>query len=180
MSTFAQQAALAQSQGFQARVQAAMVLSAASILAETPPTPPKPVTEQLRQQLASEVMASPSQFVTRFAWACAVGSPLQADISSVVLGIASTTTGPPAAITTATAHGLSTGAIVAISGAQDPNLAGTWPVTVTSTTAFTIPTVGSAPGTAGGTVTPQPPDSDIQSGVSANWNWIAGVMNNTV
>lgn len=178
MSSYAAQAALAVSPGFQARVQAAMAQAALFILNEAQTN--KPVTESLRQQLATAMIQDAAPFVTRFAWAAATAAALAADIATTVSGVASSAAGPPAVITTAAAHGLATGAIVAIAGTADPVLAGTWQVTVTSATAFTIPAAGSAAGGAGGTVTAQPPDTDIQNAVSAAWNGIAGVTNATI
>jgi|SRR6185437_8711249 len=178
MSTLTQQAALAVNPGFQQRIQAAIVTAAAAILAAAW-DPGRPVTSQLRTDLALSVMQDATPWLTRFGWAVAV-TPVVANADMSLSGIASTAAGPPAVITTTAAHGLGNGAVVSIAGAVDPVLNGTWQITVISATTFSVPVGGSETGGAGGTVTDQPTDTGISTAVSSVWNDLAGVKINTI
>lgn len=179
MSTLTQQAALAVNPGFQARVRAAMITEAAAVLA-LPADTAHPQQYTLRTGLATAIMGNAAPYLERFAWAAAT-TPVVAQADMSLYGIASTAIGPPAVITTtAPITNLATGAIVAIASAADPILNGSWPITVTGPSTFTIPVAGSAPGGAGGTVTDQPTDSGISSAVHAVWNDIAGITMATV
>lgn len=178
MSAWIQQAQLAGSAGFQERIQGAILAEAATVLASSP-TAGFPVTFQLRTSLATQVVQNPAQYVTQFAWAVVgygggSGGTLSGDISDTMLSI-SASSGTPCSVTTSAVHGLSTGQTVAIARMQDPNLFGTWTVTVTSTTTFTVPVAGSITATAGGSVQPQVSDSDIATAVAAVWSSMAGV-----
>jgi hypothetical protein len=69
------------------------------------------------------------------------------------LGITAATNANPIVITTASAHGLSTGNDVIISGALGNTAAnGTWPITYVSNTKFSIPVAGNGTYTSGGTL----------------------------
>lgn len=92
------------------------------------------------------------------------------------LQITGTTNASPIKVTTAT-HGYGTGDRVEIEGAQDPNAAGVWPVTVTSSTEFTLDgstgtLAGGAFGTASNfTILPNttiPSDGDLVDATNAN------------
>jgi hypothetical protein len=180
VSTYAQQAALAVDLGFRARVRASMVTEANVILSGPDDSDAHPATFKARTGLALTVMTDPAPYLERFAWACATTSAVRDEIAPSLTAVASTAAGPPAVITTAAAHGLATGTTVAIAGAADPAVNGTWTITVTSTTTFTIPVVGSMAGAAGGTVTAQPDDNAVNSAVTTVWNMIAGVIPGTV
>src|SRR5574337_60708 len=69
----------------------------------------------------------------------------------------------PTVITTAAAHGLSTGQSVIITGHSVTAVNGTWPVTVIADTTFTVP-VSSTGGT-GGTATPSLYQYGLPSGI---------------
>jgi hypothetical protein len=160
--------------GFRSWVQAAMVTAAINVAAEAVGVQ-NSSTYQLRHQLAFAILNSPASYLDRFAWAVAANTTVSADVGAPV-SVASSTAANPSAVTTAAAHGLATGDVAEIAGHLVNTAAnGTWPVTVTSTTAFTIPALGNGAGGATGTVVKQPPDADIQFAVNSDWNDIAGV-----
>lgn len=168
---------LANDAGFRSRVQAAMITAGLNVAAEAynQGADPNGATYQLRHALAVNVLNSAGGYLDRFAWAAAANTTVAGDVQNPV-SIASTTAANPIAVTTATAHGLSTGNFAEITGhAANTAANGTWLVTVTSTTVFTIPVAGGSAGAATGTVTLQPPDADIQNAVNAAWSDIAGV-----
>ena len=170
-------ATLANDTGFRSRVQAAMVTAGMNVAAEAynAGTDPNGAIYQLRHQLAVQVLNNAGGYLDRFAWAAAANTTVQGDIGSLI-SISSSTAANPSAVTTATAHGLSTGQFAEISGhLVNTAINGTWPVTATSTTVFTVPVAGNGTGGATGTVTLQPPDADIQFAVNSAWSDIAGV-----
>lgn len=174
--TLAQQAALAVNPGFLTRVQAAMITGAAAQLATANDTQ-HPISYAKKMALGTAVIQNPTPtnpYISQFAWAV-VTTTGTFTVGSTLTPIASTAVGPPAAITTAVAHGLSTGNTVTISGATDPLLNATWTITVTSTTAFTVPITGSLVGGASGSVSLQPLDSEINTAIASVWNYIAGI-----
>lgn len=168
---------LANDAGFRSRVQAAMITAGLNVAAEAynAGTDPNGAIYQMRHALAVGVLNNASGYLDRFVQAAAANATVAGDIGTPV-SIASSTAANPAAVTTATVHGLSNGQFVEIAGhLVNTVINGTWPVTVTSTTAFTIPVLGNGTGTATGTVTLQPPDADIQNAVNSAWSDIAGV-----
>jgi hypothetical protein len=173
-STLLAMAYLANDAGFRNRVQAAMVTAGLNVAAEAVGVQDTN-TYQLRHQLAMAVLNNTGAYLDRFAWAAAANVTVAGDVGPPV-SIASSTAANPAAVTCASVHGLTTGDFAEISG-HLVNLVvnGTWPVTVTSTTVFSIPVAGQAAGSATGQVAKQPPDADIQFAVNAAWSDIAGV-----
>src|SRR5215472_11415281 len=101
---------LAGDAGFRSRVQAAMMTAALAIASEAVGAQDSS-TYQLRHQLAVQVLNNPAGYLDRFAWAAAANSTVSSDVQPPV-SIASSTPANPAAVTTATAHGLSTGDVV--------------------------------------------------------------------
>lgn len=167
-------AALANDAGFRQRVQAAMTIAALNVAAEAVGAQDA-ATYQTRHNLAAQVLNNSGGFLDRFAWAVAANTTVAGDVQAPV-SIASSTVANPSAVTTAAVHGLATGDVVEISGhLVNTALNGTWPVTVTSTTVFTVAVVGNGAGAATGTVVKQPPDADIQFAVNADFSDIAGV-----
>ena len=165
---------LANDPGFRSRVQAAMMTSALNVAAEAVGAQDSS-TYQLRHQLAVNILNNPGGYLDRFAWAVAANTTVSGDVGTPV-AIASSTAADPLAVTTAAVHGLSSGNVVEIAGHLVNAAAnGTWPVTVTSTTAFTIPALGTGTGGATGTVTLMPPDADIQFACNSDFSDIAGV-----
>jgi hypothetical protein len=177
-------ALLASDPAFQARVQAAMVTAAVDVAAEAVGSMDI-ATYTLRHNLASAVLQGsrlPSgaggttgiPWVAQFAWAVASNVSVAGDVGPLV-PVASTTGAYPAEIVTAAAHGLSTGQWVAIAAHQvNDAVNGTWAVTVTDATHFTIPVPGTIAGGATGTVQLQPPDADIQFACNSVFGSIAG------
>jgi hypothetical protein len=165
---------LANDPAFQSRVQAAMVTAAASVAAEAVGAQDA-ATYNLRHTLAFQVLGNPQAYLYRFAWAVAANVTVTADVGPP-LGIASSTAANPSVITTAAVHGLTTGQIIEISGhLVNTAVNGTFPVTVLTTTTFSVQAIGNGVGAATGQVVLQPPDSDIQFAVNSLWSDIAGV-----
>jgi hypothetical protein len=173
-STLITMANLANDAGFRLRVQAAMVTAGLNVAAEAVGAMDTG-TYQMRHQLAIAVLNDASALLDRFAWAAAANVTVAGDVQPPV-SIASSTAANPAVITTAAVHGLATGDVIEISGHLINTVTdGTWPATVTTTTAFTIPVAGNGAGGATGQVVKQPPDADIQFAVNSAWSDIAGV-----
>lgn len=184
MALLDQQYALAVSQAFKDRILVSMMSAAVAVQGEVVGAQSDTVYGK-RQLLATAVLASPLAYVDRFAFGAASittgGSP-ETDISNPVL-ITSSTAVNPSVVTTAAAHGMSTGDTVVIAGhatntALNNSIAGTpssWPVTVLTTTTYSVPTAGTGAGT-GGTSTRQPADSTITNfGPFSQWSKFAGV-----
>lgn len=164
---------LAADTGFRSRVLAAMVTAALNVAAEA--VTQDPATYNMRHTLAVAILNNPGGYLDRFAWAVAANATVSGDVQAPV-AIASSTAANPSAITTAAVHGLLTGDVAEIAGhLVNTAVNGTFPVTVTSATAFTVPALGNGAGGATGTVTKQPPDADIQTAVNSSFSDIAGV-----
>lgn len=165
---------LANDPAFQGRVQAAMMTAAINVAAEAVGVQDAN-TYQMRHVLAIQVLNNPAGFLNRFAWAAASNATVSGDLGTPI-GISSSTQALPTVITTASVHGLSSGQVVEISNHLVNTAAnGTWPVTVLTTTTFSVPVAGNGVGTASGQVVLQPPDADIQFAVNSLWSDIAGI-----
>lgn len=174
MGSLAVIAALAQETSFVQRVKAAMVTAGTQVAGEATSSMTTTVYGK-RQQLAVLVLNNPDLYVTRFAWATAVNATVSNGVSAPV-AISATTAANPSAVTTAAAHGYSSGDQVTIVGhTTNTAVNGCWTVTVTNSTTFTVPALGTAAGGATGVAVKQPPDSDIQFQVNSVWSDIAGV-----
>lgn len=166
-------ATLANDAGFRSRVQAAMMVAALNVAAEAVGGQDSS-TYQLRHQLAVQVLNSPAGYLDRFAWAVAANSTVSSDLLAPVAVVSSTAVNP--SVLTTAVHGLSTGDVVEVAGhAVNTTVNGTWPVTVLTSTTFSVPAPGTGAGGATGTVTKQPPDADIQFAVNSDFSDIAGV-----
>lgn len=173
MGTLAVIAALAQETTFVQRVKAAMTTSALAVAGEAVNSMTTTVYGK-RQNLAYAVLNAPDLYVSRFAWAVATNTTVSNSVGSPV-AISSSTAANPSVITTAAAHGYSTGDQVLIAGhATNTAIAGCWTITVLTTTTFSVPALGNAAGGATGTATKQPIDSDISFTVNSVWDDIAG------
>jgi hypothetical protein len=173
VGTLAVIATLAQEPTFIQRVKAAMITAASAVAGEAVGGMTTTVYGK-RQQLAVLALNNPDIYVSRFAWATAINATVSSGVSAPV-AIASTTAANPTAVTTAAAHGYTSGDQVVIAGhATNTSANGCWTVTVTNSTTFTIPSLGIAAGGATGTAVKQPPDSDIQFQVNSVWDDIAG------
>lgn len=167
------QSTLAQDAIFRDRVRLAMFVAATAVAGEAVGVTTTSVYQK-RQSLASAILTSPTAFVERFAWAVASNPTIGAAIANPI-AITSSTNANPIVVTTPT-HGYTTGDTVVIAGHSANTTAnGGWIVTVISATTFSIPAAGVGVGTASGTVTKQPNDSDIQFTVNSLINDFAGV-----
>jgi hypothetical protein len=111
--------------------------------------------------------------LTWFIWPVVQNSAI---VRGAPVAISSSTNANPIVVTTAAVHGLSTGAVVEVSGhAVNTAANGSWTVTVLTTTTFSIPVVGNGVGGATGQVVKMPIDSDIQFQVNSVWDDVAGI-----
>jgi hypothetical protein len=164
---------LANDPAFRSRVQAAMMTAALNVAAEAVGVQDSS-TYQLRHQLAVAILNNPGAYLDRFAWAVAANSTVAADVPPPVAIVSSAAVNP--SVLTTAVHGLATGDVAEIAGhLVNTAVNGTWPVTVLTTTTFSVPALGSGAGAATGTVQKQPPDADIQFAVNADFSDIAGV-----
>jgi hypothetical protein len=126
-----------------------------------------------RQTLARAVLTAPEQWVAQFALAV-VQNPAVA--LSPPVNISSSTNAFPIVVTTAAAHGLSTGNSARVEGhLVNTSAVGTWPVTVLTSTTFSIPVAGVGAGGATGRVLKLPQDDAVQFTADSIWDDLAGV-----
>lgn len=169
---YVEQAALATDVTFLGQVRIAIATAATSIAGEA--VGGLSTTKyQKRQQLAALVLNNPDAYAYRFAWAVAQNGAVT---RGNPISIASTTNANPIVVTTASAHGLSTGAVVAIANhATNTSVNGAWTATSLTSTTFSVPVVGIGVGGATGYVVKMPIDSDIQFTVNSVWDDVAGI-----
>lgn len=173
MGTLAVIATLAQEASFVQRIKSAMTISALQIAGEAVAGMTTTVYGK-RQRLAYEVLNAPDQYVYRFAWAVASNTTVSNGVGTPV-AISSSTAANPSVITTAAAHGYSTGDQVLITGhATNTAVNGCWTITVLTTTTLSVPVLGVGAGGATGSVSKQPIDSDVQFTINSVWDDIAG------
>jgi hypothetical protein len=130
-----------------------------------------------RRQLAVRVLTSPDAQLSMFVAMVASDPGLSLTWFNPV-NIASSTNANPSVITTAAAHGYSSGDVVEIlNHAVNTNANGTWVTTVISTATFSIPQPANGTGTASGTVQKMETDVAINFTISNQWNAMAGVAN---
>jgi hypothetical protein len=92
------------------------------------------------------------------------------------VGITSSTPANPVVITTATAHGLTSGDVVEVLNHSVNTAAnGTFPATSLTATTLSIPQPGNGTGAATGTVQKMETDININFTISNQWNALAGV-----
>jgi hypothetical protein len=169
---YVEQAALASNATFLSQVKVAMVTAAIAIQGETV-SPHDSTQFQKRQQLATAVLANIDGYLPRFSWAVAQNAAI---VRGAPVAISSSTNANPVVITTSSAHGLSTGSVVEVSGhAVNTAANGAWTATSISSTTFSIPVVGNGAGGATGQAAKMPIDSDIQFQVNSVWDDIAGI-----
>jgi hypothetical protein len=130
-----------------------------------------------RLQLAARVIGSPDSQLTTFV-AMVASDPGLSLTWYAPVNISSSTNANPSVVTTAAAHGYSSGDVVEIlNHAVNTNANGTWVITVTSTTAFSIPQPANGVGGATGTVQKMETDVNLNFTISNQWNAMAGVAN---
>lgn len=173
--TLGQGAQLAASASFQARVKAAQVRAAIAVSTE-PVTGLTIPAWTKRRLLSISIMNDPAVKLAAF-----VGA-VSADPDSALnwfapVSIASSTNANPTVITTAVAHGLTTGDVVEVAGhAVNTNAVGTWVVTVLTATTFSIPQSANGVGTATGTVQKQETDANLRFTVNSVFSAVAGLL----
>lgn len=172
-STLSERATLAQADGFRQRVRAQITATAGSIIGFAQGGL-GPDTWAKRMALADQVLQNSMSWIDRFAWAVANNSAVSGDMHSPV-GVTGTSGGVPAVVTTTTAHGMTTGDIVEITGTRDGAVSGTWQVTVLDSLRFSIPAEGLIFGDDGGTACEQPSDTAVTSAIETVWSPLAGV-----
>jgi hypothetical protein len=164
--TLAQGAQLISSKSFNDRVRVAMVKAAMTVSNE-PQGSLSSDAWNLRAQLAKRILNSPDSMLPSFV--AAVASDPGASLAWwPPVNIASSTAVNPTVITTAAAHGLTAGDVVEIAEhLVNTNANGIWPVTVLSTTTFSIPQRGNGAGTASGYAQRQESDANINFTVNS-------------
>jgi hypothetical protein len=168
------QAALAIDPVFRSRVEEAMFVACIAVANEAVGAQ-SPTVYQKRHTFAVAALTNPNAFLDRFAWAVAANGTVAAGIQPPV-AIASSTAANPSVITTAASHGFVNGDTVSIVGhAVNTAANGGWIVTNLTATTFSIPVLGIGAGTATGTATKQPTDSDMQFTVNSLISGLAGV-----
>jgi hypothetical protein len=172
--TLGQGAQMVADLGYLARVRDAMVRAAVNVSAETQGA----LTVNAwatRRAMATRILQGPDQMVGAFLAAVAADPNSSLTWSQPTL-IASSTNANPIAVTTASAHGLTTGDVVEVAGhLVNTNANGVWTVTVTSTTALTLPNVGNGVGGATGSVMKMETDANVAFTVNSVFSAVAGV-----
>lgn len=174
MASRSDEAALAADTNFQARIKLSVVAAATAVAGEA--VGGMSTTHyNKRQALAYTALNNPDTQVTRFAYGVATNATVAGGYGAPI-AISSSTAANPAVVTTAAAHGLTTGDCVVIAGhATNTALNGGWTATVLTSTTFSIPVLGTAAGGATGTVRHHPPDSDVDFTVNSLWDDMSGV-----
>lgn len=163
---------LSNDNGFRQQVGLSMITAAVSVAGENKASM-SDVKYSKRQTLAFQVLNNPLNLLTQFCLAV-VQNP--AIFVGPLISIASSTNAFPVVVTTATAHGLSTGNAVRIGGhLLNTGINGWWEVTNLTSTTFSVPVAGTAAGAATGRLAKLPLDSDVQFTVNSLWDDMAGV-----
>lgn len=173
--TLGQGAQLVAATGFRARARAAMIRSAVAVSTETQGGMSVPAWTK-RRQLATGVLNKPDAWLESFVAAVAA-DPNTSLTWWAPVNIASSTNANPTVITTAVAHGLTSGDVVEVVGhLVNTNAVGTWAVTVLTTTTFSVPQAANGAGAATGTVQRQESDANIVFTVSSVFSALAGLL----
>lgn len=172
--TLGQGAQVVADPGYLARVRDAMVRAAITVARE-PIGSNSQNAWATRRMMAKRILQGPDSMV-----ACFLAAVAADQASSLTwyppVAVASSTNANPIAITTSTVHGLTTGDVVEVAGhAVNTGANGVWTVTVTSTTAFTIPNIGTGVGGATGTAMKMETDVTIAFTVNSVFGDIAGI-----
>ena len=169
---YVEQAALAADPAFLNQLRVAVATAAVAIQGEA--IAGHDTTQfQKREQLSHAVLSNLEGYLSRFVWPVVQNTAIS---RASPIAISSSTNANPIVVTTAAAHGLSTGAVIVISGhAVNTAANGAWTATSVTSTTFSIPVVGNGVGTASGQVVKMPIDSDVQFQVNAVWDDVAGI-----
>jgi hypothetical protein len=172
--TLGQGAQLVADASFNARVRSVMVKVSVTIELESQGAQTSAVWAKRRQQ-AILILNSPDSQLPRFT-ALVASDPASSLNWFNPVNIASSTNANPSVITTAAAHGYTSGDVVEIlNHLVNTNANGTWVVTVTSTAAFSIPQPANGVGAATGTVQKMETDANLFNTVNNSWNAMAGI-----
>jgi hypothetical protein len=164
--TLGQGAQLVASTSFSNRIRVAMVRAAVNVANETQGSLTAAAWVK-RQQLATRILNSPDAWLPAFVATVSADPGLSLTWFNPI-PITSSTAVNPSVITTPV-HGFTTGDVVEIVGhTGNTNANGTWPVTVLTTTTFSIPQPGNAVGAATGTV--QKMETDVTLNFTVNSN----------
>lgn len=165
---------LSSDNGFKKQVGMSMITAAVSVAGENKASM-SDVKYSKRQRLAFDVLNQPTSLLSQFS----LGVVQNAAIAmGSTINISSSTNAFPVVVTTAAAHGLSTGNAVRIQDhLTNTAINGWWEITVLTTTTFSVPVVGVGVGAASGRVARLPLDSDVQFTVNSLWDDMAGVTN---
>jgi len=173
--TLGQGAQLITDASFQQRVQMAMIKAAVQVSSEAQNGMDMTVWSK-RRLLATRILTSPTATLASFTNAVA-SDPGSALNWFNPVAISSSTGTNPAVITTASAHGYTTGDVVEILGhAVNTAANGTWVITVISSTTFSIPQPGNGTGAATGTAQKMETDSNLIFTVNSVFSAAAGIM----
>jgi len=173
--TLGQGAQLIADASFQQRIQLAMVKAAVQVSSEAQAAMTATVWSK-RRLLAIRVLTSPTATLAAFTNAVA-SDPGSALSWFNPIAITSSTNANPIVITTAAAHGYTSGDVVEILGHTVNTAAnGSWVITVISTTTFSIPQPGDGVGGATGTVQKMETDSNLMFTVNSVFSAVAGIM----
>lgn len=127
-----------------------------------------------RRQLATRIIQSPDAMLGSFVAAVAA-DPGNALSWYSLIGITLSTNASPSVLTTPT-HSLTTGDVVEVSNhLVNTAINGTWPVTVISTTTFSIPMPANGIGGASGTVQRQETDANLTFTLNSVFSAVAGL-----
>lgn len=175
--TLDQGAKLVADVSFNSRIRCSMMRAATTVAGEAQASQ-STTRWAKRLQLASKVIGSPDSQLTTFV-AMVASDPGLSLTWYQPINISGSTNANPSVVTTAAAHGYSSGDVVEIlNHAVNTNANNTWIITVLSTTTFSIPQPGNGTGAASGTVQKMETDVNINFTISNQWNSIAGVANN--
>jgi hypothetical protein len=173
--TLSQGAQLVNSLSFNNRIRVAMMRAALTVANEIQGTQTVDRWNK-RLQLAGRIRSSPDSYLPQFVLLVAADPGLSLTWYNPIK-ITGSTNANPSVITTAIAHGYTTGDVVEIVGhAGNTDVNGTWAITVLTSTTFSIPQAGNAAGTANtGTVQRMESDVAINFTITNQWNAMAGV-----
>jgi hypothetical protein len=172
--TLGQGAQMVADPGYLARVRDAMVRAAIAVAREQIGSFSQNAWAT-RRQMARRILQGPDSMVACFLAAVAADYAASLTWYQPTL-IASSTNANPIAVTCSAVHGLTSGDIVEVAGhAVNTNANGVWTATVTSTTAFTVPTFGNGVGGATGSAMKMETDVTLNFTVANVFGDIAGI-----
>jgi hypothetical protein len=172
--TLGQGAQLVASTSFRARIRGAMVRAAEAVATEVKGSLSQPAWDK-RRRLSTKILNAPDSLLDAFVAAVAA-DPGTALVWTAPVNISSSTNANPSVVTTAIAHGYTTGDVVEIAGhTTNTNAVGTWVVTVVTSTTFSIPQSANGAGGATGTAQKMETDANLAFTVSSVFSSIAGL-----